>query len=111
MIIKPAQLFGLAWSLRLTGQVAAPSRRKCRVQIPQGSPRQKKPAPFRFRGLRKSRESSISAVSFFLFQIGPALLGSDLGRALCRIGVTAACLTLTQEVVVLIHDPVPYTAP
>ena len=64
-----------------------------RVQIPQGSPRQKKPAPYRFRGLRKRippreeravfkacRESSLSAVSFFLFQIGPAPPGSDLER-------------------------------
>ena len=30
-------------------------------------PRRKKPAPFRFRGFRKSRESSISAGSFLLF--------------------------------------------
>ena len=42
------------------------------VQIPQGSPpRQKKPAPFRFRGLRKSRENAISAVSFFLSKPDP----------------------------------------
>ena len=31
--------------------------------------RRKKPAPFRFRGFRKSRESSISAGSFLLFPI------------------------------------------
>ena len=34
----PAQRIGLAWSLRLTGQVTALSRRQCWVQIPQGSP-------------------------------------------------------------------------
>ena len=36
------------------------------VRIPPCPPRQKNPAPFRFRGLRKSRENCISAVSFFL---------------------------------------------
>ena len=36
------------------------------VRICPAAPRQKKPAPFRFPGLRKSRESSTSAVSFFL---------------------------------------------
>jgi hypothetical protein len=41
--------------------------------------RQKKLAPFRFFGLRKSRKSSISAISFFLFQIEPTSLGFDLG--------------------------------
>ena len=41
-------------------------------------PRQKNSAPFRFRGLRKRRENCSSAASFFLFQIGPASLGSDL---------------------------------
>ena len=51
------------------------------VQVLQDAPqRQKKPALFRFRGLRKSRENSISAVSFFLFQTGPASLGSGLGE-------------------------------
>ena len=51
------------------------------VQVLQGAPqRQKKPAPFRFRGLRKSRENSISAASFFPIQTGPALPGSGLGE-------------------------------
>lgn len=36
------------------------------------------------------------------------MLGSNpAGIAIYRIGVTAARLTLTQEVVVQIHDPVP----
>ena len=48
------------------------------VQILLPAPRQKNSAPFRFRGLRKSRENCISAESFFLSQIGPASLGSDL---------------------------------
>ena len=43
-----------------------------------GAPRRKNSAPFRFRGLRKSRENCTSAESFFLSQIGPASLGSDL---------------------------------
>ena len=38
--------------------------------------RQKKPAPFRFRGLRKSRENYTSAVSFFLSESNP-LCGLD----------------------------------
>ena len=51
------------------------------VQVLQDAPqRQKKPAPFRFHGLRKCRENSIFAVSFFLFQTGPASLGSGLGQ-------------------------------
>ena len=51
------------------------------VQVLQDAPqRQKKPAPFRFHGLRKCRENSIFAVSFFLFQTGPASLGSGLGE-------------------------------
>ena len=40
--------------------------------------RQKNSAPFRFRGLLRSRENCISAESFFLPQIGPVSLGSDL---------------------------------
>ena len=61
------------------------------VQIQPGPPRQKKSTPFRFRGLRKSRENFISVDSFFLLQIGPAKLGSDLDgdtdlhRELCAI--------------------------
>ena len=43
--------------------------------------RQKNSTPFRFRGLRKRRENCISVESFFLLQIGPASLGSDLGKA------------------------------
>ena len=39
------------------------------VRLPSAPPRRKKPAPFRFRGFRKSRESSISAGSFLLFPI------------------------------------------
>jgi len=39
--------------------------------------RQKKPFPFRFRGLRKRRENCRSAGSFFLFKIGPDSLGTD----------------------------------
>ena len=39
--------------------------------------RQKKLAPFRFRGLRKRHENSISAPSFFLAPIEPAALGFD----------------------------------
>ena len=41
--------------------------------------RQKKPAPFRFPGLRKCRESSTSAVSFFLSK-------SELSRGELRFG-------------------------
>ena len=37
-----------------------------RVRLPYPAPRQKKPAPFCFPGLRKGRESATSAVSFFL---------------------------------------------
>ena len=56
------------------------------VRIPPCPPRQKKPAPFRFPGLRKSRESSTSAVSFFLSETGVSwgtpvsviIAGSDL---------------------------------
>ena len=48
------------------------------VRVGPPAPRQKNAAPFRFRGFRKCRENSISAASFFLFQIGPAPLGSDL---------------------------------
>ena len=48
------------------------------VRVASPAPRQKDSAPFRFHGLRKSRENCTSAESFFLFQIGPALLGSDL---------------------------------
>ena len=43
-----------------------------------GAPRQKNSAPFRFRGLRKSRENCTSAEPFFLYQIEPASLGFDL---------------------------------
>ena len=49
-----------------------------RVQVPPRAPRQKNSAPFRFRGLRKSRENCTSAESFFLYQIEPASLGFDL---------------------------------
>ena len=48
------------------------------VRVPPPAPRQKNSAPFRFRGLRKSRENCTSAESFFLSQIEPALLGFDL---------------------------------
>ena len=41
------------------------------VQIPQGSPRQKKLTPFRISGSRKSQESSISVSSFFLSKSNP----------------------------------------
>ena len=44
-------------------------------------PRQKKPAPFRFPGLHKSRESSISAVSFFLTK-------PEASRGGLRFGIT-----------------------
>ena len=40
-------------------------------------PRQKNAAPFRFRGLRKSRENCISAASFFLSNSDPLTLGSE----------------------------------
>ena len=36
------------------------------VRVPPPAPRQKNSAPFRFRGLRKSRENCTSAASFFL---------------------------------------------
>ena len=52
-------------------------RKDVRVRPPPPAPRQKNSAPFRFRGLRKSRENCTSAESFFLSQIGPASLGSD----------------------------------
>lgn len=42
-----------------------------RVRLSLCVPRRKKPAAFRFRGLRKSRESCISAVSFLLLPIEP----------------------------------------
>ena len=42
--------------------------------------RQKKPIPFRFRGFRKSPESSISIGSFFLSNSDPLALGSELGK-------------------------------
>ena len=48
------------------------------VQVLLPAPRQKNSAPFRFRGLRKSRENCTSAESFFLYQIEPASLGFDL---------------------------------
>ena len=51
------------------------------------NPRQKNSTPFRFRGLRKSRENCISVESFFLLQIGPASLGSDLGDGIFRTSV------------------------
>ena len=47
------------------------------VRVQPVPPRRKKSAPFRFRGLRKSRESSTSAGPFFLFRIEPAALGFD----------------------------------
>ena len=63
---------------------------KCKRISP--TPRQKNSTPFRFRGPRKyialrehrtpfkaCRENCISVESFFLLQIGPASLGSDLG--------------------------------
>ena len=40
-----------------------------RVRVPPAAPRRKKPAPFRFRGFRKSRENCISAGSFLLLPI------------------------------------------
>jgi len=74
------------------------------VQIRQGSaPRQKKPAPFRFRGLRMSRENSISAAFFFLSKPDP-LRWAPVWGGPSRIGVTAARLTLTQEDVVSHRD-------
>ena len=100
-------MIGLAWSLRLTGQVTALSRRQCWVQIPQGSPRQKKLTPFRFPGLRKCQESCISVSSFFLPKSNPLRWASIWGGS-SRIGVMAARLNLTQEVVVQFHDPEPY---
>ncbi len=45
------------------------------VRVRSPAPRQKEPTAFRF---RLDGESSISVGSFFLFQIGPALPGSDL---------------------------------
>ena len=48
------------------------------VRVPPPAPRQKNSAPFRFRGLRKSRENCTSAESFFRSQIEPASLGFDL---------------------------------
>ena len=77
------------------------------VQIPQGSPRQKKLAPFRFPGSRKRRESCLSASSFFLSKSNPLRWASIWGGSI-RIGVMVARLTLTQEAVVQIHDPEPY---
>ena len=51
------------------------------VRVRSAAPRRKKAAPFRFRGLRKSRENSISAESFFLSESDPLALGSDsVGR-------------------------------
>ena len=40
-----------------------------RVRVPPAAPHRKKPAPFRFRGFRKSRENCISACSFLLLPI------------------------------------------
>ena len=42
--------------------------------------RQTKPAPFRFPGFRKSRESSISAVSVFLSNLNPLRWASNWGN-------------------------------
>ena len=53
-------------------------KRAQRVAVRLPAPRQKNSAPFRFRGLRKSRENCTSAESFFLYQIEPASLGFDL---------------------------------
>ena len=77
------------------------------VQIPQGSPRQKKLTPFRFPGLRKCQESCISVSSFFLPKSNPLRWASIWGGS-SRIGVMVARLTLTEEAVVRIHDPEPY---
>ena len=58
-----------------------------RVRLPYPAPRQKKSAPFRFLGLRKSRESSTSAVSFFLSKTevltGNLRFGIYTGGILC----------------------------
>ena len=40
------------------------------VRVPPPAPRQKNSVPFRFRGLRKSRENCTSAESFFLSETG-----------------------------------------
>ena len=81
-----------------------------------GAPRQKDSAPFRFRGLRKSRENCTSAKSFFLFQIEPASLGFDLdtgsetdssetprqNKAIRSCGVTSTA-TSTDDLVFPFH--------
>ncbi len=61
------------------------------VRVPQGSPRRKKPAPFRFRGLRRSRENSTSADSFLLLPIEPRFDG-DRNKAGCRSGHNGVAL-------------------
>ena len=58
-----------------------------RVRSP-APPRQKKPAAFRFPGLRKSRESSTSTGSFFLFRNG-ALTGELRFGYGGRVGIRA----------------------
>lgn len=61
------------------------------VRVPQGSPRRKKPAPFRFRGLRRSRENSTSADSFLLLPIEPRFDG-DPNKTGCRSGHNGVAL-------------------
>ena len=68
------------------------------VQIPQGSPRQKKLTPFRFPGLRKCQESCISVSSFF-FPKSNQLRWASIWGGSSRIGVMVARLTLNRKVV------------
>ena len=60
----------LPYHLKSAGVTSVP------VRLRLAAPRRKKPAAFRFRGFRKSRENSISAASFLLFPTRPAVLGS-----------------------------------
>ena len=62
-----------------------------------GAPRQKNSAPFRFRGLRKSRENCTSAVSVFLSNSDPLALGSELAEN-DRCSTDDSCLPLSLEV-------------
>ena len=54
---------------RYTSRSQNPTPGGLRVQVPLCAPRRKKPAAFRFRGLRRSRENCISEGSFLLLPI------------------------------------------
>ena len=59
------------WSTAVHGFAVFPMHRGSGLTARYPCPRQKKPIPFRFPGLRKHRESCISIGSFFLSSTDP----------------------------------------